>query len=332
MIHANFTFTKSSSHQPSMTKAIWTTTVFPYQQCTFRDHYGPNIPGMPDLRNKTGFKLPGGCARKALSKAGGNTDIAPLLEEASASLDQVDANSGSCHQLNGVNLIYDSLAKLSRPSHVMDIPDVRLQYRKPRLPCNPCLVSYSVSAKIKEDEYISVGFKGQSWEHKEPYPPEYVRPCYFGMCVDSYDNFTSDRIALGYASSSYGGCVREMVSDNYVGTPRDVDYKILSKTTVERAGDRTVLRFTIMQHWRVPLDPILPDGPFRLMWAIGKVSGGSGCTADIRYHEHRRGVSPLDWLVILGALPCRFSPFEMGDLLNADMVHPGAEGDSTVVV
>jgi hypothetical protein len=189
-----------------------------------------------------------------------------------------------------------------------------------------------VSAKIKEDEYISVGFKGQSWEHKEPYPPEYVRPCYFGMCVDPYDNFTSDRIALGYASSSYGGCVREMVSDNYVGTPRDVDYKILSKTTVERAGDRTVLRFTIMQHWRVPLDPILPDGPFRLMWAIGKVSGGSGCTADIRYHEHRRGVSPLDWLVILGALPCRFSPFEMGDLLNADTVHPGAEGDSTVVV
>jgi hypothetical protein len=189
-----------------------------------------------------------------------------------------------------------------------------------------------VSAKIKEDEYISVGFKGQSWEHKEPYPPEYARPCYFGMCVDSYDNFTSDRIALGYASSSYGGCVREMVSKNYVGTPVDVDYKILSKTSVERAGDRTVLRFTIKQHWLVPQDPLLPDGPFRLMWAIGKVSGSSGCAADIGYHAHRRGVSPLDWLVILGALPCTFSPFEMGDLMNTDMLHPGAEGDSTVVV
>jgi len=89
-----------------------------------------------------------------------------------------------------------------------------------------------VSAKISEDEYISVGFKGQSWEGSKKYErifPSVVLSTRGGqallfwyVCLYSFDNFTSDRIALGYASSS-GSCVREMVSKDVVGTPSDVD-------------------------------------------------------------------------------------------------------------
>jgi len=207
----------------------------------------------------------------------------------------------------------------------MNVPDVKLQYTVPQTPCNPCDVSYSVSAKINEDEYISVGFKGQSWESSKqmkgfflpyPYPPEDARPCYFGMCVDSFDNFTSDRIALGYASSS-GSCVREMISKNLVGNPSDVDYKILKKTSVERHGGRTIVRFTVSQYW--PKNGKF-DGPFRVMWAIGKVSGGNGCAADIGYHFAKRGVAPISWLAAINSLPCAFSSYEMGEMKSTDIM------------
>jgi len=243
-----------------------------------------------------------------------------LLEEASSSVD-ADA-AGHCHQLNGVNLMLNSLV----PFHPMSVSDVKIQYKKPSSPCNPCDVAYAVSAKIEEDEYIAVGFKGQSWEGKFPYPPEEKqRPCYFGMCVDSYDNFTSDRIALGY--SSHGGCVREMVSKEVTGTPVDVDYKILSKTSVVRAGDRTILRFTVSQHW---LGPALTADGIRVMWAIGKVSGSDGCAADIGFHGVHRGVSPIDWLGALGSTPCRYNPSDMDDVLADGYLGP--EGVSTVVI
>jgi len=199
------------------------------------------------------------------------------------------------------------------PSHHYAIPDIKLWYQPPVGPCQPCLVSYTLSAAIKEDEYISAGFKGESWEHNEPYPPEKPRPCYFGMCVDEYDSFGSNRIALGYASSSHGHCVREMVSQQYAGTPVDADDKILKRTSVERRGDRTILRFTVSQHWHHNLDPLLPDGPFRFMWAIGKVTGGMDCAADLGYHAERRGLGPLHWLVALGTTPCLPSPFEMDE-------------------
>ena len=66
------------------------------------------------------------------------------------------------------------------------------------------------------------------------------RPCYFGMCVDPFDNFTSDRIVVGYASSSHGSCVREMISEDIVGTPSDVEdtRQLITKTEVERSGAR----------------------------------------------------------------------------------------------
>merc|ERR1712080_626534 len=82
-----------------------------------------------------------------------------------------------CHRLNGFAYLLNEMQVI--PGHRTHVPDVRLQYIKPKLPCKPCDVSYSVSAAIDEDEYISLGFKGQSWEKMFPYPPEYGRPCYF---------------------------------------------------------------------------------------------------------------------------------------------------------
>jgi len=153
-----------------------------------------------------------------------------------------------------------------------------------------------------------------------PYPPEDARPCYFGMCVDAFDNFTSDRIALGYGSSARG-CVREMISKDIVGPPVDVDYKILKKTSVERQAGRTVVRFTVSQHWPTASHF---DGPFRVMWAIGKVTGDrtgeSACGADIGYHGVNRGVAPISWLGTLGSLPCRYSSYEMGEMENTDTI------------
>jgi hypothetical protein len=123
------------------------------------------------------------------------------------------------------------------------------------------------------------------------------------MCIDAFDNFSSDRIALGYTAN--GGCFREMVSEHLVGTPSDVDHKILRNTSVERSNGRTILTFTISQHWLYPNASSLgsKDGPFRIMWAIGQVSGGSGCSATIAYHSNLRGVAPLKWLTS-GSTPC----------------------------
>merc|ERR1719478_808296 len=185
-----------------------------------------------------------------------------------------NAPAGQCHQLNGLQLGRDVLACKKDPSKCNNVSDVKMQYITPTGKCDPCEVSYSISAKIAQDEYIGFGFKGQSWEHEDPYPPEVSRPCYFGMCVDAFDNFTSDRLAIGYTAN--GGCVREMVSPNIVGEPVDVDFKILKSTSIERNGDRAILRFTISQHWPQkpwPAGGLVPDGPFRVMWAIGKVSG-----------------------------------------------------------
>ena len=62
------------------------------------------------------------------------------------------------------------------------------------------------------------------------------------MCVDPFDSFTSDRIVVGYATSSYGSCVREMLSEDIVGTPSDVEEtrQLITKTEVERSSTRTV--------------------------------------------------------------------------------------------
>jgi len=235
-----------------------------------------------------------------------NDDVPSQLRDTLQDEQLVSNSRGVCRQLNGLNLKIDKLTGWG--GKAMGVSDVRFQYVPPSGSCDPCDVSYSVSARIADDEYIGVGFKGQSWEGKDPFPPEIERPCYFGMCVDSYDNFTSDRIAVGYTAN--GGCVREMTMNKVIGAPSDVSYRILRNTAVERVGDRTVLRFTLSQHWPTARF----DGIFRVMWAIGKVSNGSSaCSAKIGYHDNHRGVAPVKWLVELGSLGCKYDGYEMGE-------------------
>lgn len=307
VIHADLVFTRSGP-APTMKDAIQSTMLFPYLQCRVVDHYGPNIPGEPDLRNRT-YQLPGACGSASRRVAEGmmkDDELPPGFEEVVAEPGADSENSiGQCRQLNGLNLLIDSAA--AGTDKAMNVSDVRLQYIPPSGACNPCDVSYSVSAKTGDDEYIGVGFKGESWEGKDPYPPEVSRPCYFGMCVDEYDNFTSDRMAVGYSAN--GGCVREMVTSKVIGAPSDASYKILKNTGVERSGDRTILRFTASQHW--PRAKLFTDGPFRVMWAIGKVSAGKGCQSEIGYHFNHRGVAPTQWLTTLGSTPCKYNPAEM---------------------
>jgi len=237
----------------------------------------------------------------------------------------VETDAGSCYRLNCPNFQLDQAARLLQPKLVMGVPDVKIQFTTPAKPCAPCDVSYSVSAKTEEDEYIAVGWKGRSWERDFPYAPEHpLRPNYFGMSIDSFDNFTSDRIALGYTSN--GGCVREMVAKNVVGAPTDVDYKILKGTSVERSNGRTILKFTISQHWQWDSDNTI-DGPWRIMWAIGKVNPISNnpmlsaCTATLGYHLEHRGVAPLNWLTNISAgsinsCGCTFSDSESDNALS----------------
>jgi len=289
VLHASLVFNRTGP-EPTFQQAIESTMDTPYKQCQIVDHYGPNIPGEPDLRKTTTpppdarrSKLVGGCgqvlARKSLQMRGDDVVAQPNADNV-----EEEGTGEQCFQLNGVNLQLDSQARMSNPQKVMNVSDVQVLFTTPPPPCSPCDVTYTISAKVKADEYIAVGFKGRSWERDFPLPPETSRPCYFGMCVDAFDNFTSDRIALAYTAN--GGCVREMVSKYLVGTPTDADYKILKNTSVERAADRTILRFTVSQHWLYPNASSLgsKDGPFRIMWAIGQVTGGSSCSATIGYH------------------------------------------------
>jgi len=291
VIHARINFQRAGP--PPQLDELLSSLKDPYQQCTMKDQYGPNSWHPAQRRGVRG------CAAGFVARS--RTMPAMLTTD-----------QGQCWQLNGVNL-----ALHNETGGPFDIPDVKLQYTLPLCDSGPCLVSYSVSALIGEHDYIALGFKGESWEGKfyanDTNRTDLInsqRPCYFGMCVDPYDNFTSDRIALGYAADSYGSsCFREMISTEYVGAPSDVTRTILSKTSVSRVNGRTVLRFTVPQDQNphVHHEPF-SDGPFRVMWAIGKVFG-KGCSAKLGYHGKNRAVHPIEWLSI-GSTACKFEPTE----------------------
>jgi hypothetical protein len=322
VLHADIKLKRTSAGPPDMS-AITSTMDTPYTQCTFKDHYGPNFPVNPSLRPNTtstfaqhsaAYKtLAGptsvGCAAGLKMRA----SVQKAISDATAELDPNAA--GECRQLNGVNL---ELSKATPFKHFDPIPDVKVQYIPPTMPCAPCDVAYSVSAAIGEDEYIGVGFKGQSWEAKFPISPfNEKRPCYFGMCVDKYDNFTSDRLAIGYSGGT-GACFREMVSPNLIGSPVDVPTgsKIMKNVGVTRQASRTVLKFTLSQHWP---DVMPNDGPWRIMWATGKVVSATTCASSLGYHAKNRGVAPLYWLKAIegadgkgiGSTACKYEPGEM---------------------
>lgn len=233
-----------------------------------------------------------GCLRGAMDQVQ-RLGLLPKVVEAEPKAEA--DNNTQCFQLNGYNVQVNNLspAKLR-----YDLPDIKVQVTKPTTTCNPCDVSYAVSAELADDEYVALGFKGESWEGENTATGGHsidARPCYFAMCVDSFDNFTSDRLAVAYATVNHGACMREMVSKNIVGTPTDVDFKLFSGTSVKRVGSRTVMTFTVSQHWPTA---VANDGLFRVMYAKGAVSGGSDCSATLGFHGIARGVAPLEWLDI----------------------------------
>merc|ERR1712110_543 len=131
VLHLDMTLGRKDP-EPSFMSAVWPLMPYPYQQCAFRDHYGPNIPGEPDLKPHMGMKMPGGCARTVMKMARTNPDFAALLDEASASVDNADvgAGTGRCHQLNGFNFLWNTFAKRAMPWHAMEVADVRLEYKE----------------------------------------------------------------------------------------------------------------------------------------------------------------------------------------------------------
>ena len=308
VIHAHLEL-KRAGPAPNMAK-IEQTLPKPYALCNITDEclawqFCPNKGG-DDKGVAAAPQRPAGCLAAAAAQALKARKKLALEEPEGKSLAAPPSAKGTCFQLNGDNLLINNiLPKALR----YDVPDIKLLVQKPDGPCSPCRVNYAVSAALTPNQYVAVGFKGQSWEGETPTHPATKRPCYFGMCVDNFDNFTSDRIALGYATPSHGACVREMVSADIVGEPSDADYKIMRDTTVERQGQRTIMRFSLDQHWPT----VVPtDGFFRVMWAVGDVSGAQGCNATAGFHGIHRGVAPLNWLQI-NSRPCTFDggPDEM---------------------
>jgi len=203
---------------------------------------------------------------------------------------------------------------------------VKLRWQKPLLRCWPCKVSYSVSAKISEDEYLAFGFKGMAYRTENLgkfHPPE--RPCYFGMCLDDVDRERTGNanMVLGYAGGSAGSCVRQMESPGYASEPSDVagnpdvfDY------SVERKNGRTIINFKLLQH--VGRNDIaiynfynLEEMAARTMWAVGSMQG-SGCDATPQFHR-ARGLGPLAWFM-QNPRGCSFNANEFGHSLDGEEV------------
>jgi hypothetical protein len=154
-----------------------------------------------------------------------------LDAEAAAAADAVAAVAPAVGVNEGVGMGCNRLdgAWIGNPKQRVDI---RVQHTKPAFTCWPCNISYSVSALISEDQYVSIGFKGLAYRNPSVYLKE--RPSYWGMSTDPIDEeSTTGAIVLGYASST-GGCVREMKATSFVGTPVDVKGNPrLSNTAVE---------------------------------------------------------------------------------------------------
>jgi len=227
---------------------------------------------------------------------------------------QAEASLGlTCRNLDGGAL--GLLAKAADKAHV------KLQYQKPKGSCWPCKVSYSVSAKIPEDEYLAFGFKGMAYRAvRKP-----QRPCYFGMCIDDVDKERTGNanIILGYAGGSAGDCVRQMEAP-YAGEPTDVEGNPdVFDYSVERKNGRTVIRFKLEQH--VGKNPIAIKNFFgmeefsaRTMWAVGSMEG-NGCDASPQFHR-ARGVAPFGWFGQNPTTSCLLNAEEFGHSLDSEEV------------
>jgi hypothetical protein len=122
-------------------------------------------------------------------------------------------------------------------------------------------------------------------------------------------NELGGRIVVGYGGNGNGlpsnrgggGCVREMVADEYVGSVRDADRSdgVIRNGSVTLLDGRTFLEFTTYLHagqtaadlsWHLK-----GFGNQRIMWATGEVGGSGACDAPLQYHGGARGLASLNF-------------------------------------
>lgn len=191
-------------------------------------------------------------------------------------MDKYEASKSVCKQLNGYARGFDDT-----------IPDVRVQYTFPETAhCSPCPIKYSVSASVKEGQYISIGWKGFAWNRK--HVPK--RPNYFGMTTDE------GTMILAHPSSS-GVCVREMAVHGYTSAPEDIQGNMtFSDYAAQFVNGQLQITFTKEEFWGNGPDQLEhAANHLRLQWAIGDRFGADNCTASLGYHASQRGVSHLNW-------------------------------------
>lgn len=183
--------------------------------------------------------------------------------------------------------------------------NVRLEYVASSLPCEPCNVTFTISADTQassaQTRYLAVGFKGSRAEYFEaPLVPEL--PQYWGMASgEAEHNYSalSGQIVLGYAGVS--SCVRQLIANRYIGSVIKSDQNELAQNSkVESVGGRTSVTFTASLHagyTATDLDWRKRGfiGDLRVMYAIGTISGDGGCSAPVGYHASSRGLANLNF-------------------------------------
>merc|ERR1719461_1901934 len=113
----------------------------------------------------------------------------------------------------------------------------------------------------------------------------------------------SGRILAGHfteGDEGPAGCVRHLDASNaYVGSVVDVpDDGFFSDVRLSQIDGRTRLEFTATIDVGTTMDELdwqtWPGiGSQRVMWALGSIRNGEGCTASLGYHSGDRGVSPF---------------------------------------
>jgi len=188
-------------------------------------------------------------------------------------------------------------------------------------------VNYSLSAALKENEYIGFGFKGWSWNRLE----SPLRPNYFGMTTEWHVALpnggvsTSEGPMLIAYSSSAGACLREVKVEGYVSHPVDIEANpSLMNWQVERAGGRLQVHFSKQEWWGVTAEDISRSASFlRIEWAIGDVHPDGSCQEAFGYHSEKRGMSPLNWFDVHTF--CRETEEIRNNSVNNDSAPPAKE-------
>jgi hypothetical protein len=181
--------------------------------------------------------------------------------------------------------------------------DIRLEYVVSSLPCEPCDVTFTISADTQargtQTRYIAVGFKGWRAAYFEA-PPEL--PQYWGMASGGAEhNYSvlSGRIVLGYVGGS--SCVRQLIANKYIGSVIEADDdELIQNSKVQSVGGRTSVTFTASMHagytaWDLDWRKDSFIGNLRVMYAIGSIGGDGGCSAPLGYHASSRGLANLNF-------------------------------------